>query len=301
MAIPKNVLEKFWKNVEVSDKKRMDAQTPTQGVSEICDIPYIEDGTKAHLLDFYFPENNDKPLPLIIDIHGGGWMYGWKEINKYYNYYLASRGFVVMSINYRLSPEAKVYEQVADVFSALNWVDKNGAKYNCDMGNVFIAGDSAGGELAAITSALMERPDLRNVYGVERPSFDFNAAGYICGAFDIKMLTKFEITREYGKIVMGDDYKTSRFATLVNMSDILRCDTKMPPIWMVSSKEDMIGRLSDNFDKLLNEKGIFHVYKKWGKSSEHALPHVFCVTNPEYKESKETNDGMTAFFRRYMK
>lgn len=58
--------------------------------------------------------------PVIIDIHGGGWMYGTKEINKNYCLVLAQNDYVVVNINYRLAPDFSVADQLRDCFSPLN-------------------------------------------------------------------------------------------------------------------------------------------------------------------------------------
>ena len=94
--IPTPVLKLVWKNTERGDMKRLATQSAPVGVTEICDIPYINDGKWQHKLDVYFPENmENEKLPVIIDIHGGGWMYGDKELNKPYCLTIASKGNVV--------------------------------------------------------------------------------------------------------------------------------------------------------------------------------------------------------------
>ena len=78
MYILKPILNKNWENTAKNDAKRIASQTEPEGLVKILDIPYIDDGEKAHLLDIYYPEVTTEKLPIIIDIHGGGWMYGYK-------------------------------------------------------------------------------------------------------------------------------------------------------------------------------------------------------------------------------
>ncbi len=301
MAVPYEVFDKFWSMVGKSDEKRIASQTPTPGVAKRLDIPYVDDGRREHLLDVYRPEQAEGALPLIVDIHGGGWLYGYKEINTNYNLYLSSKGFTVVSINYRLGPEAPIYEQVRDVFEALAFIEKNAGDFGADLGNAFLCGDSAGGQLAAIACAVMARPDLQAIYGVTAPGFSFRAAGIVCGAYDVEFILRLPAAKHYAEAILGKDFKTSRFRTLVNMSDILKVDTDLPPIWMSSSQEDFIGFLSIRFDKLLTKLGKEHTFRRYGRSKEHALPHVFNVTNPEYRESMDANDRMLAYFRNHMR
>lgn len=76
------IFKLFWKNVERKDARRINSQTPPTEIEQFCDIQYIDDGLWQHRLDVYSKSGKLSHRPVIIDIHGGGWMYGTKEINK---------------------------------------------------------------------------------------------------------------------------------------------------------------------------------------------------------------------------
>ena len=97
MSIVAKLGPRVWAKVEAADNKRISSQTLPEGVQAVLDVPYLEDGAKEHLLDIYTPDDFEKPLPLIIDIHGGGLMYGYKEINKNFCYHRARDGIMVIS------------------------------------------------------------------------------------------------------------------------------------------------------------------------------------------------------------
>ena len=101
MNIYKPLIGLYWKIITVIDNKRIAAQIPDSGVVSVIDLPYTKSGIREHMLDIYYPENTSQPLPVIIDIHGGGWIYGCKEINRNFCLRLAKKGFIVASINYR--------------------------------------------------------------------------------------------------------------------------------------------------------------------------------------------------------
>lgn len=82
MNIYKPFLRLYWGLISVIDKNRIASQTPDGGVCEVLDVPYRTGGQSAHMLDICYPESTSKSLPVIIDIHGGGWIYGGKEINR---------------------------------------------------------------------------------------------------------------------------------------------------------------------------------------------------------------------------
>ena len=101
------------------------------------------------LLDLYLPEKGDKPLPLIVWIHGGAWMAGSKNDSSPALRFTRD-GYAVAQVGYRLSQEARFPAQIHDCKAAVRWLRANAAKYNLDP-NKFVAwGSSAGGHLVAL-------------------------------------------------------------------------------------------------------------------------------------------------------
>ncbi len=118
------------------------------GIEAERNIPYVENGHRNQILDVYLPEQpSDKPLPLMIWIHGGAWM-GGSQANPPV-LYLVNKGFAVASIQHRMSGDAKWPAQSFDCKAAIRFLRANAAKYNLDPDNFGIGGDSSGGHLAA--------------------------------------------------------------------------------------------------------------------------------------------------------
>jgi acetyl esterase/lipase len=300
MNIHRKMIFKMWNMIRQGDIERKKRQTPAPGIEERDNIAYIDDGERMHLLDVYYPENTTEKLPVIVDIHGGGWVYGDKELNKYFCLDLASRGFAVVNISYRLSPDATVFGQIQDIFAALHWLEKNGKDFPCDMNNVFLVGDSAGGHLVSLAAAINLSKEYRAVYGVEKVSFPIRAIGCICAVTNMDMFLKSPVPllRQYAKMMFGQNIKDRKlyYASFKNLAGV----SGLPPVYMVSSKQDLYGFQSLHLDRVLTANNKEHMFRYWGKIKERALPHVFNVSYPEWEQSKETNDEMTEFFRSYI-
>lgn len=126
------------------------------------DIPYVERaGFDQSLtsLDIYAEESlaTASLKPVIVMIHGGGWRRGDKKTNDVVSpktSHYASKGYVFISINYRLTEDDRVRYpmNVQDVASAIAWINKNAATYGGDGNNITIMGHSAGGHLAALVA-----------------------------------------------------------------------------------------------------------------------------------------------------
>lgn len=123
------------------------SQTPRHEVERKNDILFAEpDGVKL-LLDIHLPVGVEKP-PLVLFIHGGGWMNG--DRNRCKLAWVAKHGYAIASIEYRLSQEAKFPAQIHDCKGALRWLRAHEKEYGYDASRVVVAGTSAGGHLAAL-------------------------------------------------------------------------------------------------------------------------------------------------------
>lgn len=119
-------------------------------VERIRDIPYGDAGPRNYL-DVYRGRQGQDRRPVLLQIHGGGWTIGRKDQQGLpLMYHMASRGWVCVAPNYRLSPRATFPEHIIDVKRALAWVRRHAADYGADPSLVIVTGGSAGGHLAAL-------------------------------------------------------------------------------------------------------------------------------------------------------
>lgn len=105
------------------------------------------------------PRNNWKDVigvaPLIVFFHGGGWMMGNMDLYNFFCARLASETqAIVLSVDYRLAPKYKFPTAVEDCYATLEWAAEGARYWKADVDRIFVAGDSAGGNLAAVVSRL---------------------------------------------------------------------------------------------------------------------------------------------------
>jgi arylformamidase len=112
-------------------------------------LPYAEPKNERQMLDVYAPTQG-KNLPVVIWIHGGGWQAGDKKEVQSKPQAFADKGFVFVSVNYRLLPEVTIKQMAEDVAKAIRWVHDHAKDYGGDPKTIIVAGHSAGAQLAAL-------------------------------------------------------------------------------------------------------------------------------------------------------
>lgn len=110
-------------------------------------------------MDVYKPVGEVKePLPIILDIHGGGLIAGRKEQNRNLGIQLARRGYIVFIPDYRLVPETDIFGQISDILDALAVIEAKAAEFGGNIEKLFVTADSAGAFLASMAVASLHHP-----------------------------------------------------------------------------------------------------------------------------------------------
>src|SRR5918993_3076984 len=119
-----------------------------------ANIPYNNDTLQKHLLDIYLPANPKGKLPLIVFVHGGGWLSNDKYADMGYMKNtiaeIVSRGFALASIDYRFSTQAVFPAQIQDCNRAVSFLYDNADKFGFDKTRFALIGFSAGGHLTSL-------------------------------------------------------------------------------------------------------------------------------------------------------
>jgi acetyl esterase len=151
---------------------------------------------------YWPPDAGDAPLPVVMFFHGGGWVVG--DLETYdgtARQHAVGAGALVVSVDYRLAPEHPYPAAVEDVWAATQWVAANAAEFGADPERLAVAGDSAGGNLAAVVAQLARDaggPAIRlqllwypaTTWDPSLPSFTENADAPILGRDAVGVLSR---------------------------------------------------------------------------------------------------------------
>lgn len=293
------IMQVSWKFCDKSDKKRMATQTPPENVVKVKDIPYIDDGNPYHKFDVFYPEGKiaKEGLPVIIDIHGGGWMYATKDLNEYYCMELAKKGYCVFSISYRLVPDVTVNEQIKDCTDALAFIRANMKDYPANKKTVMLTGDSAGGQLALYSTILNNNPDAREIFGTVDTKLNIKCLLLTSPVTYAKSGGWFSI---YTKKMWGKDYKTKSTYNYMDLNEIMELANDMPPTYFITSSGDTLAH-----DQTVNAYNYF-VEKGYECEIEDftdlrdgkKLPHVFSVLDPFDEYGQKAIDNALDYYQK---
>jgi acetyl esterase/lipase len=120
----------------------------------VPDVVYLTASNWDAKLDIYLPRTTKGPVPTVIHIHGGGWVWGSKNHDMPYFLPYLEMGMAVVNIDYRLASVAPAPAAVEDCRCALHWVRQNADQYKFDTSRIVITGFSAGGHLSLTTGLL---------------------------------------------------------------------------------------------------------------------------------------------------
>lgn len=267
------------------------------------DIPYIDDGKRAHLLDVSIPKDalyRGCPIPVVLEIHGGAFIYGFKEINRSHAIELARKGYAVVSPNYTLYPGGDFVDEMEDLSKVVEWVQAEGARYLLDVDQMFATGDSAGAVDVLYLVAIEHNPDFAKLIGVRGHGASFKALGLKSAMTNIDNVFDRSAT-DTGELVEGIRPFYERLYTRLN--DTAYSTTKglvagmgIPPVWMATSTDDFLESSSLELAMMLRDNDVDHQLIDCRAQRNQSLPHNFMVGMPWLPESKACLDSMVSFF-----
>ncbi len=281
----------FWFFASRSDAKRDRGLKTPEDIRRIDRIPYGPDA-RWNTLDVYRPRGKAGKLPVIVNIHGGGYVYGSTKQYQFYCMGLAQRGFAVVSFNYHLAPKYKFPTPVRDTNLVMEWICRKAEIYGFDTDNVVIVGDSAGAQLASQYAVICTDPDYAKIMEITPPEFTLRAVGLNCGMYDLK-----ERAGEIPGNKLMIDYFTKDPSVYGKKLDVLSHVTeKFPPAYLLSAKGDFLVEQCRPMAELIRSKGVPCEYRIYG---DEKTGHVFHL-DMRSDLARKANDEEIAFIREHL-
>ena len=244
--------------------KPTDYEDYSKKVKSFKDLSY-ESRYKNNNYDVYIPKDiNEKLYPAIIWVHGGAYVEGDKKYTETFSTMLASHGFVVLSINYELLPEAKYPTPIKQVEEFYNHIINVKSEYSIDESKLFFAGDSAGAQIAGQFIAIQTNKDLARDMEMKQviPLKSIKGTLLYCGPYDINLLNdtegnylfKFLLNQSTWNYIGGRNLKDSKEAREFSVVDNITED--FPPSFITDGNTNSFENHARELIKILKEKNV---------------------------------------------
>lgn len=230
-----------------------------------------------NVLDVYRPKAADGKLPVIIDVHGGGWVYGNKEIYQFYCMELAQYGFAVVNFTYRLAPEYIFPSGIEDLNRVVEFVLKNAEEYGFNTEKIFLVGDSAGAHMSAIYACICTNRVYAKQFSFAPPEgFVPTAMVLNCGVYNAKAMTESkDMLNKLLKNLIHDLFgrKPGR-EDLAFISPANHVTESFPPCFIMTSNGDFLKEQPPFLMSQMDRAGVPYKFRQYGTEKE-KLGHVF--------------------------
>ena len=284
----------LWDYLDFYEAHFHEPQQPIDGVTVERDVYYTEEQDTFRALDIYAPQHAKTPLPVILDIHGGGLMYGDKKKLLPYASRLAAKGYLVITLNYRLAPAVQYKEQVQDILEAYAFLYDRLESFGGDRNNIYLVGDSAGAQLAYYTYLVGQSDKLCALYETQRSPLSVRAMGLISGMFDMKSGPN----SIFSSAVLGYEYKDLPYYPYLQPEEVLPFG-KMPPTFVMTEKKDFLRSASVDFARQLTAQGTPCRLRDDRWRLNQSIGHITSVVFPDLPESVRATEDMLDFFKHY--
>ncbi|MBR2706824.1 MAG: AMP-binding protein [Mogibacterium sp.] len=260
-------------------------------VEDMLNNPYMNRDEVPLAMDIFKPVvSDDTELPVIVYIHGGGLVLGDRTMSRSYGRALASRGYLVFSIEYRLAPRANACEQLDDVCAGMDCIGRRLVDFNVDFTRVFLTAESAGAYLAIYVAAMKNSKKLQKAIGYEPTRMVFKALGLHCGMFYTDRCDPIGWLLEdqfYGDKMLDENFK--QYLDPEN-DEILK---NLPPVFLTTSRGDFLNNYTLMYHEALKnaERESHLVYY-----GDNDLGHAFVATSPHKATSIDAIDKMVDYF-----
>lgn len=219
-----------------------------------------DSGDRDALFDVFVPTNAKAPLPAIVWVHGGGFVAGTRSDLSNYLRILAARGYVTVAIDYSLAPGARFPTPLRQTNAALAYIVANASRFNIDPERIFLAGDSAGAQIAAQTAlTISDASYARRIEispGIARSVL--RGVVLFCGPYDPTSLDFGGPFADFMRTVIWSYVGTSdpRDARVAQISVTPHVTAAYPPAFVSVGNADPLAPQSLTFAEALRAQGV---------------------------------------------
>lgn len=231
---------------------------------------------RRQAIDLYVPQG-EPPWPVLVFIHGGGWISGDKAMYARVARTFAARGHLTFCASYRLAPQAGFPAAMQDAAAAVRWVYEHAGEHGGLRSRMFLAGDSAGAHLACWYAVALGDPQLLDDTGIRDvvPREAIRGLALFYGVYDVEdaARARFPFARTLGRCLLGTGEEAARRAWVASPLRHVRGD--LPPMFLCAGERDGLYGQTVRMAAALRDRGVPHETLLFSRARYPAALHGF--------------------------
>lgn len=269
-------------------------------IKESDTIPVQVPGYPDSFFTLYYPDEEQKTLPVIMYIHGGGWSTGNASAVKSFAKLLALNGYIVANVDYSLAPEYAYPTSTYQLVETLNYLYENADQYGIDNQRIFIGGNSAGAHLASQIGGLVSNHDYASEVGVNIriPAESVKGLLLFNGVynFDTVGSCKFPGVKKFAWSYTGKKNYTA-YERIDELSTVKHITEKYPEVFITVGDADPLESQTIEFIDSLKNYGINYTSLLWS-GTDAGLYHDY-IYELNTKEAQNAYNMVIDFLNKY--
>lgn len=262
-------------------------------------IPYIDDGNEYHKFDLFYSPAPSKKNCLVIDIHGGAYIFGHREENYTFGTVFLDAGFDFISVDYIPNNGKHSINDIVDqCVKCVSYIANHLEEYGFSKDyNIVVTGDSAGGHLASTITELFLDKNYAKELGYDLPSLNIKALAINCPVFKFVGLGEDALSKSGLKRMLGPEYANKEKQALI--CPATHIDSLTVPLFVSTSKNDFIRTIgAESVKTAIKDKDIKLEYLY---IEDESAGHVHNILDITTESSKKVNQAMIDFFDKTIK
>lgn len=225
------------------------------GYAAELDAIYSNVNIVQNRMDIYYPKETKQPVPVLLNIHGGGWNHGEKESQTGFNFYFDNK-MAVINMEYRMTPQANAPAAIEDVRCVLHYIANNAERLNIDPHKIIISGSSAGAHLA-LTAGYLGKSSSFDKCAFMGSDFTVAAVLDNYGPTDLLQLVHYKSLQEW----LGDKAADENFVKSISPIHLVNENT--PPTYIIHGDSDSTVEYQQSvfLEKALQAAGIKYFFR----------------------------------------
>ena len=290
----KMILRLLWKE----EKKRRAFWLDPNLYRHQLDVDVLGDGVFDHKVDIYYAnEGPNKKNKVLLDIHGGAYLFSNRKNNYGFASVFLEKGYDVVLLDYQPNGKGRgCLDQLRSVAAELKYLWDHAAELKLNQDQFYLMGDSAGGHFSLVLAEALGDDEYARTLGIDVSGIRVHGVAVCCPLYDFERGVQTEALNRAGKRLMfGPDYDKPEFARL--LSPKAHLPLLNIPLFLSSCRNDFIKQesLDLNEDATKAGKDITYVFID---VEDQRVQHVHNVTHFRDPESVQVNDAMDSFFSR---